>query len=211
MNIILLDSQILVASGLKQLISQIPNMNVLEIFAEGKDALDYLDHHPEVELLISDLSLKDMNGLDVLEQVRLSHQKVKVMILTMHDELNIVANCMQAGADAFLSKKTDIAEMAFAIDRISMGRKYVCSIITSRAFSQKGIIREANADQSAFSDREVMVLKHVGNGLTNQEIAEKMFLSRRTVEGHRQNLLRKTNALNTATLIKFAVSNGLIE
>ena len=210
MNIILLDSQLLVASGLKQLISQIPDIHVLDIFAEGKEALDYLDQ-ANVDLLISDLSLKDMTGLDVLEQIKLSHPSVKVMFLTMHDELPIVANCMQAGADAFLSKKTDIAEMSFAIDRILMGRKYICSLITSKAFSQKGIIREPSTDHSVFSDREVMVLKHVGNGLTNQEIAEKMFLSRRTVEGHRQNLLRKTNALNTATLIKFAVSNGLIE
>lgn len=211
MNIILFDSQTLVAAGLKQLISQIPSMNVLEIFNDAASGLSYLANHPEVNLVITDYVLKDVNGLDLMTEINSDYPNVKVVFLTMHDELDLVANCMQAGASAFLSKKTDVTEMSFAIDRILMGRKYICSLITTRAFTEKGAIKQINNDHQAFTDRELTVLGFVGEGLTNQEIAEKMFLSRRTVEGHRQNLLKKTKATNTATLIKHAVSNGLID
>ncbi|RYF23647.1 MAG: response regulator transcription factor [Flavobacteriales bacterium] len=211
MNIILFDAQTLVAAGLKQLIAQIPKMQVLDSFSDMATGLSYLQQNPNVDLVITDLTLKDASGIDLLREIKENYPNIKVMFLTMEDELEKVAFCMQGGASAFLSKKTDITEMSFAIDRILMGRKYICSLITTKAFETKGAIRQSEADVAIFSERELSVLAYVGNGLTNHEIADKMFLSRRTVEGHRQNLLRKTNAQNTATLIKFAVSNGLIE
>ena len=120
-----------------------------------------------------------------------------------------------AGASGFLLKNVGEEEMRFAIRHVSAGNLYVCSELMSKFIARVSSIPQEDENEIKvaidLSRREIEILLLIAEGLTNNEIAEKLFTSRRTVEGHRQNLLEKTGARNTATLIRFAVRNGIID
>jgi DNA-binding NarL/FixJ family response regulator len=122
---------------------------------------------------------------------------------------------LSQGANGYLLKNVSEEEMMFAIRQVTAGNLFVCSEITEKMIGKLSSMPQEESKESKFavdlSKREIEILLLIAEGFTNNEIAEKLFTSRRTVEGHRQNLLEKTGARNTATLIRFAVRNGLID
>ncbi|MDB5021564.1 MAG: Response regulator receiver protein, partial [Pedobacter sp.] len=138
----------------------------------------------------------------------------RVVILSMHDNEKYVSQAFVEGASGYLLKSVSADEMNFSLKHVHSGGKYLCSELSMNMLgklSQKNVNSIAdNISNIEFSMREIEVLHLIADGLTNSEMSEKLFLSNRTIEGHRQSLIEKTNSKNTAALIRYAVLNGII-
>jgi two-component system response regulator NreC len=158
-----------------------------------------------------------MNGLEATLQIKRHHKAVKVIVLTMHGEPALIKRMMEIGADGFLLKNSDRTEFVDALARVSAGKTYFSSDAAQAVISGKSTtintyqVGEESLLLSTLSERELEILKEVASGFTNKEIAEKLFISHRTVDAHRTNVMKKLEIHNAAGLVKFALQNGLIQ
>lgn len=212
-NIVLADDHSIVRSGLRKLVEQLENVNVLAECANGLEVIDFIKTNQDVDLIISDLNMPGMNGLELTAALEHAYPEIKLIILSMYDDLNRVSAAFTAGASAYLLKSAEIEELEFAIKIVKKDRKYIGTELIEKLiavqinnFHQE----EISEDLSQYSERELQVLQLISEGLTNAEISDKIFLSKRTIEGHRQSLLQKTQAKNTASLIRHAIKNRII-
>jgi len=138
-----------------------------------------------------------------------------LIILSMLDNEKYVAQAFSEGACGYLLKNVSSDELIFAIKHVSAGGKYLCSELSIRMLER--LVNSSLSSPSVFEDvidlssREIEVLNLIAQGLTNHEMSEKLFLSKRTIEGHRQSLIEKTGSRNTAALIRYAVINGIVQ
>jgi DNA-binding NarL/FixJ family response regulator len=157
----------------------------------------------------------NMPELDGMEMIRALQIDFRVLVLSMLDNGNYVLETIQAGARGYLLKNVSKKEMLFAIRYVADGGTYICSEICLKTLKNlariKGLPSSVMELNIEFSEREMEVLKLIAEGFTNKEMANKLFSSRRTIEGHRLSLMDKTGSKNTATLIKFSVQNGWVE
>jgi DNA-binding NarL/FixJ family response regulator len=159
--------------------------------------------------------MPEMNGIELINKIKLSYPEIKVIVLSMLDHEKYVIEAFRAGACGYILKNVSSEELIFALRHIySTNERYLCNEISlkllDRLITMPDTIALADHLNIDLSKRELEVLALIAEGYTNQEIAEKLFTSKRTVEGHRQNLIDKTGARNTAALIRFAIVNGLI-
>lgn len=216
LRIVLVEDHLVVRNGIKLLLASQPNFTVVGEVSSGEEALALLESGLEVDIIVTDLNMQGSDGLKLIQQVTQQKYPVSVVVLTMIDAELHVAKCFQAGAKAYLVKNVSAEELIFCIDHVGRRNgRYLCEEISmkfvERMIAQASIqIDRVNPEELDLSPRELEVLELLGEGFTNQEIAKKLFLSKRTVEGHRQNLIDKTKSRNTPALIRFAVLNGLI-
>ncbi|MEN5380125.1 response regulator transcription factor [Sphingobacterium kitahiroshimense] len=215
-NIILADDHDVVLTGMKLLIESQQDMTVVGEGKDGHDVLEILETKNLPDLLITDLKMPGMDGLELVARVKDLYPSLKIIILSMEDDISNIMKAFNLGANGYLTKNVDFDELFFCIRQIMKGLQYVCAEMTLSILSNlqkypatyqepKQIITE-----SGLTEREIEILHLIGEGYSNIEIADKLFLSKRTVEGHRQRLLEKTALKNTASLIKYAVNSGLI-
>lgn len=215
-NILLVEDHQLVRNGIKMLLESRNDYSVSAEASNTDDALGILKGERHFDIVLTDINMKGKDGIALTEEINQLYPHIKVIVLTMlHDE-EYVLKCFEANARAYLIKNADYKELLFAIDRVIDGGRYISeSVMLSMMQKMREISR--NIDRSAelikrleLSEREMEVLELIGDGYTNNGIAERLFLSKRTVEGHRQHLIDKTQVKNSAQLIKYAVKNGLI-
>jgi DNA-binding NarL/FixJ family response regulator len=215
-NIILAEDHNIVRDGIKSLLDKDPEIEVVAEAVNGKDALDKLSNGVNPDIILSDLNMPEMSGIELIGKIKELYPQIKIIVLSMLDHENYVVQAINAGADGYLLKTVNREELIFAIRHIaSGGYQYICSelsikILQKLSFFQLNTIPAVKA-HIELSKRESEVLALIAEGYTNQEIADKVFTSKRTVEGHRLNLIEKTGSRNTATLIRFAIQSGLIE
>ncbi|HYK77908.1 MAG TPA: response regulator transcription factor [Daejeonella sp.] len=204
-RILLVDDHAILLDGLEALLEQRADFHIVAKIIKGQYALAYLRKEP-VELLITDYSMPDISGLELIREAKKIAPELKTIILSMHDEAHIVQEVISAGADAYILKKYAQQELLQAITIIQNGGNYWSPEIN------KILVRAIKKEDSDvwLSERELEVLKLLIQELTSKEIAQKLFISERTIETHRKNLLRKTNSSNTVGLIKYAYANKLI-
>lgn len=159
-----------------------------------------------VDIILLDINLPDMSGVDFCRESRLRFPDVKILAITSMAQRHIVENMLENGADGFVLKTSDSGEIVEGIKAVLEGKKYLGEGV------KELLEKKYNPadDVPIISKREVEVLRLIADGLTNQEIGEKLFISPLTVDSHRKNLLLKFNAKNTASLVKIAVTNQLI-
>lgn len=212
----LVEDHSVVRNGIKLLLNSQENFEVVADVGNGKEALDLLYAGLDCDAILTDLNMEVMDGLQLIEEVSLKFPEIKKIVLTMLNCDQHVARAFESGVDGYLVKNVATDEMIFSINHIVAGGKYICEEI-SLVFVKKLIEKNKAINQEEgkmdidLSSRELEVLELLGEGYTNLEISKKLFLSKRTVEGHRQNLIDKTGSKNTPALIKFAVLNGLIK
>lgn len=205
MNILLVDDHAILTEGIEALIRTNTDINLISKVTAGKFAIAALKSQ-SIDLMITDYSMPDMSGFELVKEVRKLGIPVKIIVLSMHDETSIVQEMIAAGVDAYLLKKYTHLELLQAIDIVMSGGHF-----WSRDISNLLIKGFAGQDEEKeLTERELEVLKLLGEELTSKEIAEKLFISERTVETHRKNLLRKTNSSGTVGLIKYAYSKKLL-
>jgi len=215
-KIVLVDDHYLVRNGIKMLLDVHPDIEVVAELDNGADVLSFLNNDGTCDVLISDINMPEMNGLQLAEKIQQEFPYIKVIFLSMLNDRKHLLQAFNSGAKGYLIKNINYEELLFAVNHIYKGGKYLCDELsqqmieylnTQPQFEERATSLPAEIEMS---DRELEVLYLIGEGFTNNEIADKLFLSKRTVEGHRQNLIDKTGAKNSASLIKYAVLNGLI-
>lgn len=214
-KVLLAEDHNIVRNGIRSLLDKHPNIEVIAEATDGLEVMQKLETGTEAHVVLTDINMPQLNGLALTEALKEKRPQIKVVILSMLDHENYVMKAIKSGACGYLLKNISEDEMMFAIRHVTAGNLYICSELTSKLMAKLSSIHDENSKETKIavdlSRREIEILLLIAEGFTNNEIAEKLFTSRRTVEGHRQNLLEKTGARNTATLIRFAVRNGLID
>ncbi len=204
-GIIIADDHVIFRKGLRTVLNEIPFIKVIAEASDGHDLLNILKKHP-ADIILMDINMPGMNGVEATKKVIEKYPDTEVIALTMHEEIGYFNQMIDAGAKGFLLKKTNKEQLETAIKSVFHGETY---------FSEEFVITaQPNIPQNKLdidiSEREKEVLKLIAKGYSNQEIAEKLFLSKRTVDGHKTRLFEKTGAKNAPNLIMFAIKNGLI-
>jgi DNA-binding NarL/FixJ family response regulator len=215
-KIILAEDHNIVRNGIKSLLEKESDMRIHAEATDGQQVLDKLQSGDELpDVVITDVNMPVMNGMELTAEINKIFPKVKVIVLSMLDHERYMVQAFKAGAKAYVLKNVSADELTFSIRHVCyFNERYICSELALRLVDKllyaPDINIPDNLDNLDLSKREIEVLILIAEGYTNQEIAEKLFTSKRTVEGHRQNLIDKTGSRNTAALIRFAIINNII-
>ncbi|MFO7621724.1 MAG: response regulator transcription factor [Bacteroidales bacterium] len=208
-RIIIADDHQLFRNGLKILLDAFPEFEVVGEAANGKEFLKLLGD-TKAEIALMDINMPEMDGIEATRNAVKIDPGISIIALSMYGEEEYYYKMVDAGAKGFLLKDSDISEVKEAILTIRKGGSYFSQELLYYVI-QKIKHRETENKSANLSKREKEILIKICEGLSNQEIAESLFISKRTVDKHRANLLGKTNSKNTASLILFALRNKLIE
>lgn len=212
-KIILVEDHQIIRNGLKMMLESTNQYKVVLEAANGQVVIDALNQDITADIVISDISMPVMDGINLVRYLKDNHPELPVLIISMLEENEHVFNAIRSGAKAFLTKSVDAEEFFFAIEKVLSGERYVCSSLAIKIIDRvitSEVLEPTIKNGVEFSSREVEILTLIGQGFTNAEMADKLFISKRTVEGHRQNLIDKTGAKNTAALMRFAYTKRLI-
>jgi len=173
--------------------------------ATAREGLAWLNGN-KAAIILLDINLPDMSGIEFCRIAKSRHANVKILAITSIEQRHVIDQMLEAGSNGFILKSSDTSEILEAIEQVIDGQQYLSKSVNELL---KGKLN-TNNDLPILTRREVEVLKLIADGLTNQEIADKLFISSWTVDSHRKNLLLKFNAKNTAILVKTAVTKGII-
>jgi len=214
LKIILAEDHTLIRNGIKMLLESQADIEVIAEADNGKQVLEHLESGIIPDIVLADINMPEMDGISLIKAIKLTHPDIKVVILSMLDHEKYVMQAFMEGSYGYLLKNVYEREMLFALETVAGGARYLCVELTetllNRFIHQTSGQTEHEDIQVNLSMREIEVLHLVAEGFTNQEMADKLFLSKRTIEGHRQTLIDKTGSKNTASLIRFAVVNGFL-
>lgn len=212
-KIMLVEDHHVLRGGLRMLIDTQEDMIVVSEVGDGASALSLLESGLDVDIILSDLNMPKMDGFLLFEKINDLNLGVKTIAFSMLNNSKHVERVFQLGCYGYLTKSIESEELLFGIRQVALGKRYVCSDIVDAIVPGLKEIESSGVVDGlpGFSSRELEVLELISKGMTNAQISDKLFLSKRTVEGHRQSLLDKTGSINTAVLVKYAVLNGLID
>jgi len=213
-KILLVEDHNIVRNGLRSLLESQSGIQVVDEASNGKEALQKVMDGQTPDIVLTDINMPELDGIGLLEKLHEFYPDIRVIILSMLEHEKYVLKAMNSGAAGYLLKSSSHLELIFAIQHVMAGNYYICSEISLKILSIIPLYPQNTEEDTraagSLSKREREILTLIAEGYTNSEIAEMLFTSRRTVEGHRQNLIEKTRARNTAALIRFAVKNGII-
>jgi len=211
-KVLLVDDHKIVRDGLKLLLQDEVDIEVIGEAENGKHALEKLAEITP-DLLIIDINMPVMNGIECTREVIKSYPSIEILALTMLNEQEHIKNMIAAGAKGYILKNSGKDELVAAIKTVIAGQNYfsdeVKNIIMMNMVKKKSPGNKILGERIPLTNREKDVLEYIVKEFTNQEIAEKLFISVRTVDAHRRNLLEKTGARNTAGLVMYAIENKL--
>ncbi len=204
-RVALADDHTMFREGLVSLLSQGNHVAVVAQANNGKELLDLLLDTP-ADVLILDIEMPEMDGFDTIQKIKELSIDLKILVLTMHSTPQFIKNIFKAGADGYLPKDVGKTTLLEAIDRVHQTGSYH-SPETMKIVMDN--LKEG-AISTGISPREKEIIRLIADGYTTQEIAEKLYLSKHTVESHRKNILLKLGLKNSAGLVKYAIHRGLI-
>jgi len=218
LNLALVDDHEIFRKGLVLLLRSIENVGTISEASNGKEFLAMIDKQ-EFDVVFMDVKMPIMNGIEVTKLALEKNPSLKIIGLSMFGEEEYLESMIESGVEGFLLKKADLKEIEKAINLIAAGKNYfseelVASLTKKFGNAGKNEKNEefvANSDTEKISKREVEILQLICKGFSNIEIAEKLFISPRTVDGHRANIISKTCVKNTANLVMYAIKNGLVK
>jgi DNA-binding NarL/FixJ family response regulator len=208
-NVAIVDDHQLVIDGLRSLLENESGFQFKAHALNGEEALK-LAANLKIDVFLMDIDMPVMSGIDATKRLKAEYPHIKVIILTMHDEKSIIKMLMDIGADGYLLKNSNREELVLAIRNVASGKKHFSSDVTM-SLLQPDEPKHQGDDLKELTEREIEILKLIAEGLSNKEIGEKLFISHRTVDTHRTNLMKKLEVHNIAGLIRFAIKNGLVE
>ena len=213
-RVFLVDDHHIVRSGLHLLLSAQPD---LEIVGEASNGLDLLAQLPATpaDVVLLDVNMPGMDGPETARQLHAQYPAVRILALSMLDKENHIFQMLDAGAHGYLLKSSGVDEIITGVRTVAAGGQFLCTAAGLTALHKLGDGTRPAAEPvekpGTLSRREIEVLQLISQGLTTGEIAEKLFLSKRTIETHRQNMMEKMQVKNTASLIKQAMDEGLLD
>ena len=211
-RLFLVDDHVVLREGLRTLLEQEPDFTIIGEAANGQQLLDQLPTTP-TDVVLLDLNMPVLGGIATAERLRADYPAVRIIVLSMVEEPLNIKQALLAGASGYLLKNASKHEVLTGIRTVLAGRRFLCSEI-GLSLLDKVLVSPATSPNSPadtrLSRREQEVLYLVAEGLTTTQIADQLFTSKRTVETHRQNMLEKTGCKNTAALIGYAITRGLL-
>jgi len=209
-RIVLVDDHAMFRQGIKNILE---GADDLEVIGEADDGLKLLEllRQGTPDMVILDISMPKLRGIEAIREIKMISKDVKVLILTMHNDQEYVYSAMSAGAEGYLLKQDADTELFAAIEKIRKKGHYLSPLLSGEvAFeliqaSHKGQLLPST-DPLTMREREI--LKLIAEGASNREIADLLYISIRTVENHRANIMRKLNIRQTAKLVKYAIRKG---
>ena len=209
-KIIIVDDHTLFRNGLKMLINNIKGYQVIAEAANGQEFLSELDNH-KPDLVLLDIDMPVMNGIEAARKAIKKQPGLKIITLSMYGDEDYYYKMVDSGVKGFVLKDSDINEVKEALKIVYEGGSYFSSELLQTLVSSLRKRPSSSEEQSLLSDRETEILILICQGFSNQEIADQLFISKRTVDKHRANILEKSECKNTAQLVVYAIKNELVE
>lgn len=213
-KIILVEDHNIVRNGIRNLLEKIPEFQITGEAVNGFEVINLLESGASADIILADVNMPVMGGFELNERIQQLNPRMKVVLLTMLDHEKYLIKAFKSGVAGYLLKNIGADELVFAIKHVYHDGSYICSelalkLLSHIANSPESFENETQHDVE-FTKRELEVLILTAEGFTNQEIADKLYTSKRTVEGHRQSMITKTGARNTVALVSYALRNRLI-
>jgi DNA-binding NarL/FixJ family response regulator len=208
-KIILAEDHVLVREGIKKIIEAFPGFEVVGEVGDGPDLLRLLKKLP-VDMVILDITMPSLPGIEVAREIKQAYPNVKVLILTMHKKTEYLHNAMAAGVDGYLLKEDAPKELLKAIEKIRQGMVYVSPLLASDLANL--YVQSQRQEEAEFVERltrrEIEIIKLIAEGKSSKEMAKIMFLSFRTIQNHRSKIMKKLNIKKNTDLVKYAIYKG---
>jgi two-component system nitrate/nitrite response regulator NarL len=211
-RIMIADDHQMFIDGIKSLLATQKQVKVVAEAHNGHEVLELLEKD-QPDLILMDVNMLGMDGIEATRQVRKQYPAIKVLMLTMFNTRDYIEKVLKAGADGYILKNTGKEELSTAIEKVMKGESYFSREVTERIMEglQKKKTAENDPMMVELTEREKEVLKLIVKELTTQEIADQLFISFNTVETHRKNLISKLQVRNIAGLVKYAIQQGLVD
>ena len=204
-QVLIADDHPIVRKGLRQIVASEADMNVTEA-EDGPEALRLIGTR-EFNVVLLDLNMPGLSGLEVLSQIRTQQPQLPVLVISAHPETEFAVRIVKAGASGYLNKHLAPDELVTAIRRVTIGRKYISPVVAELLADSLG--KDADEPHAALSDREYQVMLLIAAGKTVSEIAEEIALSIKTVSTYRARILEKMNLKNNAELMRYVIQNRI--
>lgn len=206
-RVYIVDDHPMVVAGLNALLKELPGVEVSGSSSNAVDTIPFLKKNP-IDIILMDINLPDINGIELCKKVKKIFPSIKVIAISTFSDRSYVMRMIDSGALGYLIKSAPADEIEKALHTVMEGRLYLS--LSMEQLLQANSNTGMTGTVPALTRREKEILKLIADGLTNNQIAEQLFISQLTVDSHRKNLLTKFNVNNTAMLIRFAVENKLV-
>ena len=206
-KLIIADDHDLFRKGLAELLRKYDDIKIVKSVADGLEFIELVNRKFEADIVLLHINMPNMDGFQVLKELNSSASDIKPIVISMHNDGNYIAKCAKMGAYGYLLKNTDESELILAIRTVSNGKKHFSAEISEKMIN---FMATQSISENVLSNKETEVLGLIAKGLTTKEIATKLFVSSRTIETHRANILKKLEVKNTAELIKKAAKMNLV-
>ena len=211
MKISIVDDHQMFVDGLVSIISQFPDVNLVFTANNGKEFLNKLQYEVAPDLVLMDINMPEMNGLELAEVLMTKHPKMGILVLSMLDNGQQIKKMIDLGVKGYILKNTGRDELYKAMMCVFRGESYFSKAVSENVLGAMVQVRNReNQQEVKLSQREKEVLRLIAQGKTSQQIADDLFLARLTVETHRKNIKRKLGIKSTAALVKYAMDQMLI-
>ena len=208
-TVIIVDDHLLVSEMWAELISSDSKYAVIATCNNTDEASLQLIKEKKPDLILMDINIQPLSGIDATKIIRKSSPGTKVIGVSMHNQPSIVRQMIKSGALGYVTKNSSKNELMEAIAAALQGKVYVCKEIQTK-LSQQFLVNDDQPDLSKLTVREIQIIKLIKEGFTSKEISQKLFLSSRTIEVYRYNILKKLNQKNTTSLLKLINNNSLV-
>ncbi len=209
-KIIVVDDHTLFRNGLRILLNNLPNYQVVAEAANGQEFIDLL-HQTPADLVLLDIDMPVMDGIEAAKLALKKVPDLKIITLSMYGEEDYYYKMVDAGVKGFVLKNSDMNEVKNALETVFEGGNYFSSELLQTLVNSLRSSSKTKEPQAELSERETEILILICQGFSNQEIADQLFISKRTVDKHRANILEKSQCKNTAQLVMYAIKNQLVE
>ncbi|TDQ23812.1 response regulator [Tenacibaculum caenipelagi] len=210
-NIILVDDHKMFLDGLLSIFNNEDTYNILLTANSGENVIKYINSNSNqhIDIVISDISMPDIDGITLNDYIKKERSEIKTLIVSMHTDTSMIDTLIKSDVDGYLSKNATQSELLQAVKTILNGEKYFSQSV-KQAYMDN-VFNKGKDTMVMLTKREKDVLKLIAEEYTTQEIADKLFLSKHTIESYRKNLISKLNVKNLAGLTKYAIKLGLVE
>jgi DNA-binding NarL/FixJ family response regulator len=209
-NVIIVDDHTLFRNGLRILINTMEDYQIIGEASNGKQFLELLESSTP-DLVLLDINMPVMDGIEAATIAQKRYPDLKIITLSMYGEEDYYYKMVNAGVKGFLLKNSDIKEVKTALDQVYEGGSFFSSELLQNLVNSLKSSSRSKETHAELSEREMEILILICQGLSNQEIGDKLFISKRTVDKHRANILEKSDSKNTAQLVVYAIKNKLVE
>lgn len=208
-RLVLADDHAIVRSGLMQIFSLLPDIEVLDQAANGSEVLEILHKHPQIDLILLDLTMEGISGADLISRIKAHRPNLPILVLSMHNEPQVATRMLRAGANGYITKDCNPEVLLAAIRKVAAGGKYIVPELAEKMVFDASTTQEKPL-HSLLSERERDVLRMLTQGKVVKEIADQLSISNKTVSTYKVRLMEKLNLSTMADLMRYAMEHNLL-